>query len=106
MKTPKILRPIRLHTTLPEDIRAVLDLHLYSEVEQRIPFGAYQKFIIERTKEFFAEKRTYLAESECKVVWQLVSDALENYPQESWVKDFPNGEEAYLTAKSLLEKLK
>lgn len=53
MKTPRIIRPTRLNTTLPEDVRAKLDLYLYSETEQRIPMGAYQKFIIERIQDFF-----------------------------------------------------
>jgi hypothetical protein len=49
-----VLRPIKLTMVLPEDIRARLDLYLYSEVEQRIPHGAYQRFFVERIKEFFA----------------------------------------------------
>jgi hypothetical protein len=51
-----IRRPVRLHTTLPEDIRAKLDLYLYSSVEGRVPVGAYQRFIIERIRDFFARE--------------------------------------------------
>ena len=50
---PNILRPIKLTTTLPEDVYARLTTYLYSEVEGRVPKGAYQRFIVERTREFF-----------------------------------------------------
>ena len=72
MKTRKIIRPTRLETSLPEDIRAKLDLHLYSEVEGRVPFGAYQRFLIERIQEFFAQKRKYLSEGEASAVKDLI----------------------------------
>lgn len=48
-----ILRPVHLHTTIPEDLRARMDLHLYSEVEKRVPMGAYQQFICGLVKDFF-----------------------------------------------------
>jgi hypothetical protein len=57
MRRPNILRPIKLTTTLPEDIRAKLDLYLYSEVEGRVPKGAYQQFFIERIQEFFQQRK-------------------------------------------------
>jgi hypothetical protein len=62
-RPPSIIRPVRLSTTLPEDIRARLDLYLYSEVEGRVPLGAYQKFIIERIREFF-DRRHLMEEKE------------------------------------------
>lgn len=48
-----ILRPVKLTTYLPEDIRAQLDIHLFSAVEGRVPHGAYSKFLAERVREFF-----------------------------------------------------
>lgn len=48
---PDILRPTRLETSLPEDLRARLDLHLYSELEGKVPKGAYQKLIIQLLSE-------------------------------------------------------
>jgi hypothetical protein len=54
MRPPNITRPVKLTTTLPEDIRAKLDLFLYSELEGRVPKGAYQAFFLERIREFFA----------------------------------------------------
>jgi hypothetical protein len=31
-----------------------LELYLYSEAEQRIPFAAYQRFLVDRIREFFS----------------------------------------------------
>ena len=53
MAHAKLIRPVLIHTTLPEDIHAKLCLHLYSEVEQRIPKGAFQRFFVERITEYF-----------------------------------------------------
>lgn len=53
-KPPNIQRPTKLHLALPEDVRAKLDLFLYSQVEGRIPHGAYQKFLVERIQEYFS----------------------------------------------------
>jgi hypothetical protein len=57
-RPPDILRPVRLHTTLPEDLHAKLTLYLFSESEQRVPKGAYQRFICERIIEFFNNRET------------------------------------------------
>lgn len=50
---PNIIRPVKLTTCIPEDLRAKLDLYLYSHLEGRVPKGAYQKFLCERIREFF-----------------------------------------------------
>lgn len=52
-RPPSILRPIRLNTTIPEDLYGKLVTHLYSPSEGRVPSGAFQKFICERIVEFF-----------------------------------------------------
>lgn len=57
MRRPNILRPTKLTLMLPEDIRAKLDLLLFSEVEGRVPKGAYQRFFIERINEFFEARK-------------------------------------------------
>lgn len=56
-RPPNIHRPIKLTTTIPENIRAQLDLHLWSTVEGRVPQGAYQTFLCDRIREFFLFKR-------------------------------------------------
>lgn len=39
-------RPTSLNIHLPETLRAKLDLHLFSLLEERVPQGAYQRFIV------------------------------------------------------------
>jgi hypothetical protein len=53
---PLILRPIKLTTTLPEDVYAKLKLYLYSDIEGRVPKGAIQRFLIARINEFFTRQ--------------------------------------------------
>lgn len=52
-RRPDILRPVTLHTTFPEDIRAKIDLRLWSAVEGKVPKGAYQQFLLELVNEHF-----------------------------------------------------
>lgn len=62
MPRPRNLIPASpLEVSLPEDIRARLDLHLWSDLEQRVPHGAYKEFITERLREFFAADRLDIA---------------------------------------------
>lgn len=100
-RQPNILRPIRLNTTFPEDIRAKLEIHLYSPLEGRVPKSAMQKFLLERIREYFEEKRCYLTNSECSLVRRALASAIENWSQEEW----PD-EADYSLAHLLLEKLK
>jgi hypothetical protein len=53
MRRPNIVRPVKLTINLPEDVASKLALFLFSELEGRIPHGAYQKFFVERINEFF-----------------------------------------------------
>lgn len=55
-RPPNVLRPVKLTTYLPEDLRAKLDIHLFSSVEGRVPHGAYSRFLEERVREFFNPK--------------------------------------------------
>lgn len=44
MARPKhIMRPILKRVSIPEDIVARVDLELYSEVEQKVPYGAWSE---------------------------------------------------------------
>lgn len=60
-RRPNIIRPVQTLITLPEDIRARLDLHLYSDLEGRVPHGEYQRFFVARILEFFGHERLDLA---------------------------------------------
>lgn len=55
--TAKIDRPTVLHMHLPLSLRVKLDLYLWSELEGRVPKGAYQAFFIERLQEFFGKEK-------------------------------------------------
>lgn len=61
MRRPNIIRPIKLHTALPEDVYAKLTLHLYSDLEGAVPKGAYQAFFTDRINEFFDSRSVDLA---------------------------------------------
>lgn len=58
-----IVRPVKLHTHIPEDLRAKLDLHLYSELEGRIPIGAYARFFEQLLKDYFSRKTLALKDN-------------------------------------------
>lgn len=51
-RRPAIDSPTRLNIGLPESERAWLDAHLWSEVDSRVPAGAYRNWILERIREF------------------------------------------------------
>lgn len=62
MPAPRNAIPtIPLTTGLPEDLMDRLNLHLFSEVEGRVPKGAYKDFFAQRIREFFAQKELDLA---------------------------------------------
>lgn len=60
-RRPAITPNVRLSTTLPAEVRARLDIFLFSEVEGRVPKGAYQDFFVARAVEFFSDKPLDLA---------------------------------------------
>lgn len=60
-RRPSIERTIATNLHLPETLRARLDIELFSELEGRVPHGAYQRFFSERLVEHFNSKRLDLA---------------------------------------------
>jgi hypothetical protein len=60
-RRPNTIPSVPLTTALPEDVHGRLTLHLFSDLEGRVPHGAYSAFIISRTREFFDHKRLDLA---------------------------------------------
>lgn len=59
-KPPNTIRPTRLEIYIPEDLRAQLELHLYSETEKKVPHGAYKILICDLLRQFFAGNRRKL----------------------------------------------
>lgn len=51
----------QLELAIPQTWRARLDLHLYSELEGRIPKGAYKMFFLARLAEYFTNRRLDLS---------------------------------------------
>jgi hypothetical protein len=50
---PAIIPTKRVHTRIREDLMVKVDLLLYSPLEGKIPFGAYQNFFTELVVEYF-----------------------------------------------------
>ena len=50
-----------LNTSLPVDVRARLDLHLFSDVEGRVPKGAYQRLLTELINQYLDNRVLDLA---------------------------------------------
>jgi len=62
MPAPRaLIRTQLLHVAVPEPDLARLQLHLFSDLEQRVPKGAYQSWIVERIREFFGWRALDLA---------------------------------------------
>lgn len=62
MSRPINLIPcVPLKTHLPIDLRTRLDLHLFSEVEGRVPKGAYQRLLTKLLTQFFEGRTLDLA---------------------------------------------
>jgi len=50
----QVIPKVHLHIKIDADLRAKLDKAVWSELEQRIPAGALQRFIEERLREYFS----------------------------------------------------
>lgn len=53
----KIIRPVELNISLPEDVVAKMHVELFSEVEGRIPHGARAKYIERLIREDQAKRK-------------------------------------------------
>lgn len=58
MRRANIIRPVSLHTTIPEDVWTKVSLHLYSEIEGRVPKGAYQNLIVQLLRDYLNNLET------------------------------------------------
>jgi len=62
MPRPKNLIPtVQQLLTLPQDIHTRLVLHLFSELEGRVPQGGYQRFFVELLQSYFNNQQLDLA---------------------------------------------
>jgi len=53
MKTPNLIPSQPLSVALPRPLYLKLGAHLYSEFEQRVPHGAYSRFMINLLQGYF-----------------------------------------------------
>ena len=60
-RRPNPIPSVQLNVALPLDVHTRLSAHLSSELEQRVPFGAYQRFLVELIRERFDGKSLDLA---------------------------------------------
>ena len=60
-RRPNPIPSLQLNVALPLDVHTQLTAHLYSDLEGRVPLGAYQRFLVERIREFFGSRRLDLA---------------------------------------------
>lgn len=56
-RPPKTIRPVQKCISLPEDIVAAIDLELYSEIDGKVPFGAWQGLVERLLREELARRR-------------------------------------------------
>lgn len=55
-KTPNLIPSKHLNVALPLPVLTQLNLELYSELEGRVPHGAYSRFLTELIREHFASR--------------------------------------------------
>lgn len=52
----KAIRPVEKNISLPQDLVLQVDLLLYSELEGKVPFGAWQRYIERIVREDLARR--------------------------------------------------
>ena len=60
-RRPNTVPSIMLNVALPQPVHTLLTLHLFSELEGRVPLGAYQRFLSDRIDEYFRQRHLDLA---------------------------------------------
>lgn len=55
-RRPNVTPSIPLQVMLPKPDHAQITQHLWSELEERVPLGAYQSFFVKLTRFFFDTK--------------------------------------------------
>lgn len=55
-KPPNLIPSKQLNVALPLPVFTQMTLHLHSDLEQRVPHGAYSRFITELIREYFSTR--------------------------------------------------
>lgn len=53
----KTLKGVQMNISLPEDLALKVKLHLFSEVEGKIPHGRQQEFFSNLVRDFFTKEK-------------------------------------------------
>jgi len=53
----KTVRPVEKRISLPEDLVAQVNLKLWSELEGKVPFGAWQEYLVRLIQQDLQEQR-------------------------------------------------
>jgi hypothetical protein len=61
MKRPNVIPSQQLNVALPLPLYTQLSVHLYSELEGRVPHGAYSRFLIDMLRARFSNEELDLA---------------------------------------------
>lgn len=56
-RTKKVIRYVKKGIQLPEDLLIEVDLELFSDVEGKVPFAAWQKLVEPLLRQWLAERR-------------------------------------------------
>lgn len=56
-KPKRAIRPIMKNVSLPEDLVALVDLHLFSELEGRVPHGAWTALVQQLLRDWLAKAK-------------------------------------------------
>ena len=60
-RRPALTPSVKLTTMIPADIHAQLSLLLWSDLEGKVPIGAWQRWICERAQEYMTQKHLDLS---------------------------------------------
>ena len=60
-KPPNLIPSQQLNVALPLPLYTQLTVHLYSDLEQRVPHGAYSRFFSDLLRSYFGQQQLDLA---------------------------------------------
>lgn len=52
----QVIRPVEKHISLPENLVAMVEVELYSEIEGKVPFGAWKNYVEDLIRKDLKEK--------------------------------------------------
>lgn len=56
-KPAKVIRPVEKKISIPEDVVAQIDVLMWSELEGKVPFGAWSRLVTELLREHLARQQ-------------------------------------------------